>query len=290
MNQRSPVRVEHPLEGCAVVTLDRPGARNALTAAMRRELVQLFSRDFASRVRVVIVAGAGGAFCAGLDLHELAAAEDPRPLILGADLDVARAMRAFDGAVIGAVDGVAVTGGFELALTCDFLLASEAAQFADTHVRVGVLPAWGLSQELSRRIGAGRAKQLSFTGNFIDSRRALEWGLVNEVLPSAGLLPAALRLAEDMLSAPPQALRAYKRLIDQGARLAYGEALALEQEHAAAWAQTLSASTLAKRRSTVIERGRSKRRLASAQGAQAIAATVYDLVHPSLQISKAPNT
>ncbi|MGE4242467.1 enoyl-CoA hydratase [Ramlibacter sp.] len=249
------VRVEFPRDACAVVRLDRPAAKNALTAAMRRELVRLFADELPARARVVVLTGAGGAFCAGLDLQELGAAADPRPLIVAEELDVARAMRAFDGPIIGAVDGAAVTGGFELALACDLLLASEAARFADTHARIGVLPAWGLSQELSRRIGPARAKQMSFTGNFIDAQRALAWGLVNEVVPRDALMPAALGLADDMLSTEPQALRAYKRLIDDGARLAHGDALALEQARAAAWAETLTASALAQRRAGVIARG-----------------------------------
>lgn len=257
-SKESLTSVEFPLEGCAVVTLNRPEAKNALSVALRRQLVHLFATELPGHARVVVLTGAGAAFCAGLDLKELATAANTYEVITGAALDVAQAIRAFDGPVIGAINGPAITGGFELALACDVLLAGESARFADTHARVGVLPAWGLSQVLQRRIGEGRAKELSFTGNFLDARRAMAWGLVNDVLPDHQLLPAALRLAADMLSVLPDALCAYKRLIDDGGKLPLGDALLLEQERASVWAGRLSATTLAQRRNDVMERGRSQ--------------------------------
>src|SRR5690606_20981276 len=93
--------------------------------------------------------------------------------------------------VIGAVNGVAITGGFELALACDFLVASEQARFADTHARVGIMPGWGLTVLLPEAIGFRRAKEMSTTGNFLDAQTALAWGLVNHVVPHAELLPFA---------------------------------------------------------------------------------------------------
>lgn len=252
-------RIEYVLEGCAVVTLNRPEAMNALSVALRRRLVHVFEGELARRARVVVLTGAGAAFCAGLDLNELCGdGQDIHEMISSQELDVTRAIRAFNGPVIGAVNGSAITGGFELALACDFLLAGETARFADTHVRIGVLPSWGLSQLLQRRIGEGRAKQLSLTGNFLDARRALEWGLVNEVLPSRELVPAAIRLAGDMLSAEPETLRAYRRLINDGAELPLGAALALEQERASTWAAKLTPDHLAQLRAAVLARGRTQ--------------------------------
>ena len=102
--------------------------------------------------------------------------------------------------VIGAINVAAITGGFELALTCDLMIASTRASFADTHARVGVLPGWGLSQRLARIVGPGRAKELSLTGNFLDAGQAAAWGLVNRVVEPDALLPTALKLASDMLS------------------------------------------------------------------------------------------
>ena len=100
--------------------------------------------------------------------------------------------------LIGAVNGVAITGGFELALNCDFLVASENAKFGDTHTRVGVMPGWGLTVLLPQAIGVRRAREMSFTGNFIDAREALGWGLVNHVVPHRELLPATYGLARDI--------------------------------------------------------------------------------------------
>ena len=152
--------------------------------------------------------------------------------------------------------GVAITGGFELALACDLLLASTEARFADTHARIGVMPGWGLSQKLPRLIGRGRAREMAFSGNFIDAATAERWGLVNRVLPEAELLPAALALAADMASALPEALRAYKRVLNEGECLPLGEALALEKRHSRDWARHQSAEALEQRRTAVQARGR----------------------------------
>ena len=101
--------------------------------------------------------------------------------------------------LIGAVNGVAITGGFELALNCDFLVASEHAKFGDTHSRVGVMPGWGLTVLLPQAIGVRRAREMSFTGNFMLADEALAFGLVNHVVPHAELIPTTRRLALDII-------------------------------------------------------------------------------------------
>jgi len=244
--------VTRPQPGCAVLTLNRPQALNALSQALRQaitEAVQALAAD--PEVRVLVLTGAGRAFCAGLDLKELG-----QTGLTHDAADPVAALEAFPGPVIGAVHGVAVTGGFELALACDLLLASTEARFADTHARIGVMPGWGLSQKLPRLIGRGRAREMAFSGNFIDATTAERWGLVNRVLPQAELLPAALALAADMASALPEALRAYKRLLNEGERLPLGEALALEKRHSHEWARHQSAEALEQRRRAVQARGR----------------------------------
>ena len=136
----------------ASVTLNRPDAMNALSAELRDAITRAFlelAED--EEVRVVILTGAGRAFCAGLDLKELGSAERPANEFAGGVL--IDAVRRFPGPVIAAVNGFAITGGFELALACDFIVASSEARFADTHARVGILPGWGLSQKLPRLIG-----------------------------------------------------------------------------------------------------------------------------------------
>jgi enoyl-CoA hydratase len=254
------VRVERPQPGCALVMLNRPRARNALSLALRRELVRAFEELRADpALRAVVLTGAGEAFCAGLDLKELGASADPASAVVPQpDNDPVLAVTRFPWPVIGAINGVAITGGFELALACDVLVASSEARFADTHARVGVLPGWGLSQKLPRMIGSGRAKELSLTGNFLDAQRAEAWGLVNHVVPPQDLLPRSLALAADMASALPEALSAYKRLIDDGAGLPLADGLRLERERSAAWARGMGAGAVEERRRGVAERGRAQ--------------------------------
>jgi enoyl-CoA hydratase len=254
------VRVSQPFTGCAVVTLDRPTARNALSRALRRELTTVFDRlrdDGA--VRVVVLTGAGDAFCAGLDLKELGSEAHPTSAIVpDAAEDPVRAMARFAGPIIAAVNGPAITGGFELALSCDVLVASTRASFADTHVLVGVLPGWGLSQRLPRIVGVGRAKALSLTGNFLTAERAGAWGLVTSVVEPKDLLPHALQLAADMMSAPHEALVAYKRLIDDGLGGSLDDGLRIEKERSAAWAAALDPADIEGRRTSLVGRGRSR--------------------------------
>src|SRR5882672_11430868 len=178
-------------DGITTLTLNRPESMNALSQALRMALVEAFaelSND--EDTKVVILTGAGRAFCAGLDLRELSATGmTAKDAVVGGPTDIVRAMEAFDRPIIGAINGFAITGGFEVALACDILIASSAAQFADTHARVGVMPGWGLSQKLSRTIGIYRAKELSLTGNYLSAEQAAEWGLVNRVVAPEALLP-----------------------------------------------------------------------------------------------------
>jgi enoyl-CoA hydratase len=166
-------------DGVAVVTLNRPEAMNAMSKAMRSALYKaMVTLNDDPEVSVVILTGAGErAFTAGLDLKELGA--DPKAMSAanaeGADENPVKAIELCAKPVIGAINGVAITGGFEVALACDVLIASDTARFADTHARVGIMPGWGLSQKLSRLIGVYRAKELSLTGNFLDAKTACEW-------------------------------------------------------------------------------------------------------------------
>ncbi|MFK8048362.1 MAG: enoyl-CoA hydratase [Halioglobus sp.] len=245
-------------EGYAIITLNRPDEMNALSRQLRKEFVEAFttcSEDDA--IRVVILTGNGRAFCAGFDLKELAssdgnAAEE-------ADNAVARSMEAFSGPIIGAINGHAVTGGFEMALACDVLIASEDARFADTHARVGILPGWGLSQKLPRMIGLSRAKEISFTGAPVFAEQALQWGLVNHVVGKEELLPRAEKLAEDMCRCIPHLLPQYKALIEEGYSMPYAEALAWEEQKAIESAKQAMGATIAKRREAVMDQGRSEK-------------------------------
>jgi len=251
--------VDHQ-DGYAIVTLNRPQQLNALSRALRAAIADTF-QSLADRAdtRVVILTGAGRAFCAGVDLRELGSGEARVGAPRDPAYDPTSAMAAFKGPIIGAVNGAAVTGGFELALACDLLIANPAARFADTHGRVGVHPAWGLSQRLSRLIGLNRAKEMSLTGNFVDAATAERWGLVNRVVPTEQLLPACIQLAQDMLSLDPAMLWSYKRLIDDGYALPFGAAMTLESEVAVAHNTGLDPAAIEARRQAVLERGRAQR-------------------------------
>lgn len=247
----------------ATVTLHRPSARNALNRELRRALhTTVRDLDADDDVDVVILTGADPAFCAGLDLKELGAGAEASAEALAHDDRPPQEHGPFPRIgkpVIGAVNGVAVTGGFELALRCDFLVASERAAFADTHARVGIMPGWGLSVLLPQAVGVRRARELSATGNFLDAATALTWGLVNHVVPHDDLLPTCRRLAADIVSNDQRAVRRLKQTYDDGALLSAGDAWMLETTVAAEWQGAgLDPATIEARRAAVTERGRSQ--------------------------------
>lgn len=244
----------------AVVTMNRPEAMNALSSALRHELAEaMVAVDRDDSIHAVVLTGAGTrAFTAGLDLKELgtqglgaANAETPQA-------NPVKAIEQCRKPVIGAINGVAITGGFEVAIACDILIASDNARFADTHARVGIMPGWGLSQKLSRLIGISRAKELSLSGNFLNAQTACAWGLVNRVVPAEELLPVAKKLAADIASADPAMIQAYKRLIDDGYAVPFGEAMALEHERSSSANSQVNKAEVEARRMTVMERGRAQ--------------------------------
>lgn len=248
--------------GVTTVTMNRPDALNALSTGLRQALVQTFRelKDDAS-TEVVILTGAGRAFTAGLDLKELGG-ETADGTAAGQavnDTDLGAALGDFGKPIIGAINGYAITGGFELALMCDILVCAEEARFADTHARVGIVPGWGLSQRLARLIGLPRAKELSLTGNFLTAERACEWGMVNRVVPAAELLPTAMQIARDILTTEPVTRATVKRIMDEGWNATLGEGMAIEdsasREHMRA---NVSPDAVAERRRGIQERGRSQ--------------------------------
>lgn len=248
--------------GTAVVTLNRPHAMNALSRALRRQLASAINTlDQDDDVRVIVLTGAGDrAFSAGLDLKELG--DDPAALSASEMKDTSNdpvmAIEACRCPVIAAVNGVAVTGGFELALACDIVLASSNARFADTHARVGVLPGWGLSQKLPRIIGPSRAKELSFSGRFIDADTAADWGLVNRTVPPQQLLDEALALADEIALGDATYIRALKSMIDDGVATTLAEGRQLERERSGRWNADQSPDVLEARREAVMSRGRAQ--------------------------------
>ncbi|MEP0201766.1 MAG: enoyl-CoA hydratase [Halioglobus sp.] len=243
-------------DGIATVTLNRPDALNALSKALREQISLTFvalTED--PEVEVVILTGAGRAFTVGLDLKELAG--ETVESESSSSLDLSEAIARFDRPIIGAINGFAITGGFEVALMCDFLIASSEARFADTHARVGVVPGWGLSQRLPRLIGINRAKELSLTGNFLDADTAYAWGLVNRVVSPAELLPTCRQLASDITSTEPATRQEIKRIMDAGWGSTLEQGLLTEQKATRAHASsTPPKEMLGDRRSDIQQRGR----------------------------------
>lgn len=240
------LRVERSEAGWAVVALNRPDQLNTLSIELRKEFDHALGQLEADpSVHVLILTAHGKAFTAGLDLNDWEAGEAPAAEAYR--WDPVASLQRFSGPVIAAVNGPAITGGLELVLACDVILASDLARFADTHVRVGLLPGWGGSVRLIERIGLMRAKELALTGRFFSAEEAQRWGLVSEVVPHADLLSRARALAVQMLRARPEDLARYKRLLDEGARLAPAQALVLERERSRALSETVSAAELAQR-------------------------------------------
>ena len=244
----------------ATITLNRPASRNALSSEVLALLPQLM-RDADERddVDVIILTGADPAFCAGLDLKELGSTGGNLGRT-GADGSAnAHGVRgpfpSLSKPLIGAINGVAITGGFELALNCDFLVASVEAKFGDTHSRVGVMPGWGLTVLLPQAIGVRRAREMSFTGNFMSADEALEWGLVNHVVPHDELMPFARKLATDIIGNDQAGVRQIRRT--------YGEITAerpgweIEARDSRQWSKEMfDPSKVAERRAAIQARGR----------------------------------
>ena len=246
-------------DGFAIVTLNRPEAMNALSRDLRKDFVSVFEQCCQDpALRVLILTGNGKAFCAGFDLKELGS-DNSSDAAEEVNNELAWAMRAFDGPIIGAINGHCITGGFEMALACDVLIASEDARFADTHARVGILPGWGLSQRLPRLIGLSRAREISFTGAPVFAAQAYDWGLVNHVLPREQLLPRAIEMASNMCACVPEVLRQYKALINDGYSMPLQEALAWEEANAIESAKQASSQILEARRKDVLDKGRSEK-------------------------------
>lgn len=247
----------------ALVILDRPESRNALTGAMVAALADaFFDADNDPDVAAVVMTGRDPAFCAGLDLKDLARTYD----------DLAAAPRS-EGAnngphvrrglipdttipVIGAINGPAVTGGLELALGCDFLIASERATFADTHARVGVLPAGGMTIRLPQLVGVNRARQMSLTGNFVDAATASSWGLVNEVVPHADLVPRAIELGRDIAESDPSSIGELRSMYDALAHRGDDDSYTEEARRSRRWMkERFDPAAFQARRDGIISRG-----------------------------------
>jgi enoyl-CoA hydratase len=217
-----------------VLTLNRPEARNALSRDLiRATYAALTEADADESARAVVLTGADPAFCAGVDLKEaqrdgLKYFEEFRSQSC---IDATGNMRT---PIVAAINGATFTGGLEMALGCDFLIASERAVFADTHARVGILPGGGMTARLPQLVGLATARRLSMTGEVIDAARAERIGLVTEVIAHDRLLDRAVELAMQIAEVPGSVMLGLKEIYRTGAAAVIDPALAAEQEIASA--------------------------------------------------------
>lgn len=241
-------------KGVATVTLNRPDARNALSSALIAELAAAYDEVLdVDSIACVLLTGTDPAFCAGMDLHEMGQG--------GANLALDFVSRLWETStpVIGAVNGAAVTGGLELALACDFLIASDRARFADTHARVGVVPGGGMSYLLPEAVGYRMAKELSLTGRYMAAEEALAAGLVNRVVPHADLMAVAMGVAHEICSSNWPVAKRINKLYKETASMSGADAAAHERANFALFLRdSLDPTAIEARRAGVIEHGRSQ--------------------------------
>jgi enoyl-CoA hydratase len=215
----------------AIVTINREAQLNALSSTVMSELTQAAAAlEISDEIRVVAVTGAGKAFVAGADIAEMQELTPPQAQAfseMGAMLGTA--IETSENAWIAMVNGFALGGGCEIALACDFIYASDKAKFGQPEVKLGVIPGFGGTQRLARRVGVAKAKELCMTGDMIDAQEALRIGLADAVFPAAELFDKVKGLASRIAANGPLAVAECKRLIHQGQSTSLETALALEQ-------------------------------------------------------------
>ncbi|CNE42729.1 enoyl-CoA hydratase/carnithine racemase [Mycobacterium tuberculosis] len=255
----SPIVLVERQGAVATVSLNRPERRNALNyeliSALHRTMADLGSDE---TVRAVVLTGSGKSFCAGLDLRELGSTGD-NLLKVGAFAGETGPWDRLSKPVVGAVNGPAVTGGLEIALHCDFLIASDRARFGDTHARVGVLPGWGLSYLLPQAVGVRRAREMSLTGRLVGAAEALRWGLVNRIVAADELIDTACAVAATMAETDPAIAAEFLTLYADNVSGTIAAASERETERSTAWAdRVFKPELVAQRADAVIERGRAQ--------------------------------
>jgi enoyl-CoA hydratase len=235
----------------AIIVLNRPEARNAMNVALASATVDAIQA--CQDARAIVITGSDPAFCAGLDLRNLGVDQ------LAALPPFVAAAAESEVPTIAAVNGPAVTGGFELALACDFIVASDRARFADTHLRVGVYPG-SVLVVLPRRVGMAFAREMSLTGNFVDADTALRVGLANHVVPHDELRTAAIELARAIAEQDPAMVRMMRHDWNATDRLPLEDAHRVHMEHAEQGGFTSIAGTdIAAHHDAVVQRAREQR-------------------------------
>ena len=242
--------------GVRTLTLNRPKARNAMNTALLHALcAALEDAEHDDATSVIVLTGADPAFCAGLDLAEFADPEaDLLRVVHTPGSDPFSALKNLSKPVIASVNGPAMTGGLELALNCDFILASDRARFADSHAKVGAIPGGGTTGLFPQAVGLRMAKELSFTGRVVDAAEALRIGLVNHVVAHGELAGFAASLGEAIAGGDQRAIRELRRLYDAGSLVTLAECHQLEEQAYLAW--ELPAAEVARRRDDILASGK----------------------------------
>jgi enoyl-CoA hydratase/carnithine racemase len=223
------LRVDRAPNGVVTLTLNRPERKNAVNAVMWNELLTVFREvDASSTDRVLVITGAGDAFCSGADLSDRGSDTRHSLSRLHWVADIALALHRIPKPVIAKVNGVAVGAGMNLALACDLIVASETARFSEIFARRGLSIDFGGSWLLPRLIGMHRAKELAFFADIISAKEAAELGLVNRVLPPGELDAFVNDWADRLAAGPPVALSLTKRLLTNSFNMSMDEALEAE--------------------------------------------------------------
>ena len=216
----------------AVLTIDRPKALNALNPEVLADLKAAFEGIDQNAVRCVVLTGAGDkSFVAGADIGSMSTMTKAEGEAFGKlGNDIFLMIEGFPLPVIAAVNGFALGGGCELAMSCDIRICSDNAMFGQPEVGLGITPGFGGTQRLARLVGMGMAKQLLYTARNIDAAEALRIGLVNAVIPQAELLDAALKMTGQIAKNAPIAVRACKKAVNEGMQVSIDKAVEIEEK------------------------------------------------------------
>jgi 2-(1,2-epoxy-1,2-dihydrophenyl)acetyl-CoA isomerase len=224
-------------EGVTTITLNRPEKLNALIGTMREDLLDaLRTADHDADTRVVVITGAGRAFCAGGDVDFMSGLQQNGDLaafraLLDAGQEVILQIASMAKPVIASVNGIAAGAGCNLALACDSRIASDAAKFSESFVRIGLHPDWGGTWLLPRLVGRSRAFELCATGRIVDAAEALAIGMADRVVPAADLAAETAQLARALAAASPVAIAGIKRALEASEGNDLRSQLELEAQH-----------------------------------------------------------
>jgi enoyl-CoA hydratase len=228
----SELLVEEAEKGIFVITLNRPESLNSLNKELIIKLAETFQTLKENKnLLCVILTGNGNFFSSGVDLKTAFSVFSGPDSVGNQKNDPLNLLLDFPKPIIAALNGPAITGGFELVLACDIVICTEKTYFLDTHTKFGIIPSWGMTQKLSRLIGKHRANEISLFGEKISSKKALEWGLVNHVLKDKEeVIKKSIELAKQLKKKVPSATVTVKKLIKEGYQMNLKDALEFEKE------------------------------------------------------------